>query len=166
MGVEVGLLGFGPALLAGQEVGQGEPRGETVGGVGEGCDGIPERAFGGRLTAGLHAGEAGKGGWVERAGLQGAPEQGVGFGRAALDEGDRAESVEGIGIVRVGGECLSVQGVGVGEIARRVGVVGEGDGGRAGWWRRARAEARAVGGRCERCRAWGLRPLLWCGGRS
>ena len=117
VGVEVGLLGFGPALLAGQEVGQGEPRSKAVGGVGEGCDGIPERAFGGRLTAGLHAGEAGKGGWVERAGLQGAPEQGVGFGRAALDEGDRAESVEGIGIVRVGGECLSVQGVGVGEVS-------------------------------------------------
>ena len=49
--------------------------------------------------------------------------------RAALDERDRPESVEGVGIVRVGGEGLSVQGVGVGERGslQRGCIAGRGD---------------------------------------
>jgi hypothetical protein len=72
VGLEVGLLRFGPALLGGQGVTEGEVRADCVGLAGEA---VLQAAFGLHRVVALGAGEAGQGRRVEGVGDEGAAEE-------------------------------------------------------------------------------------------
>ena len=82
VGLEPRLLSVGPALLVGQEFGEGDAWGEGVGVVGAVGERAAQAAFGVPGIAALESAEAGDGNRVVRPGKEGATEQRAGLGGA------------------------------------------------------------------------------------
>ena len=126
VGIEPGLLGFGPALLAAQGVSQGKAQGEVFGGVGLGGEAVSEAAFGLQRICDLEPAEAGEGNRVLGPGDECAPKERLGFGLPAFAQGDCAETVEGVDIQRVGSESLKEERPRKDEVVGGVSIVGAG----------------------------------------
>ena len=126
VGLEVGLLRFGPALLGGQGVTEGEVRADGVGLAGEA---VLQAAFGLHRVVALGAGEAGQGRRVEGVSDEGAAEELPGELVLPLLQRNGAEAIEDVRVVRGAHQDFPVERPGKGKIACAVGLVGGGEGG-------------------------------------
>ena len=121
MGLEIGLLGFGPALLSGKAVSQCDSRGEGVGLCGK-ADVEPGFSTSPFRRVGLN--EPGERDGVVRVEQEGVTKEGFGLLRLALLQGNGAHSVERVEVFRFALQDLPVLRLCVGQIADGVVIVG------------------------------------------